>query len=67
MTLRNGSEKYYEAKECAERNYDARCAAQSTTEKEFYEQQGKKLADQLRAEYGYNDPEANYIIDRYLR
>lgn len=67
MALINGSEKYYKIKESAERIYEKRCAARSSSEREVYEKQGENLEDQLRAEYGFNDSEVNYIIDRFLR
>ena len=63
--LKNGSEDYWKIKKHAERIYDNRVEAESSSEREIWIRNGNKFADRLREKYGVDDPEIEYLIEKY--
>ncbi len=63
--LTNGSEDYWKIDEHAKRIYDNRVEAKSSSEREIWIRNGNKFADRLREKYGVDDPDVEYLIEKY--
>ena len=63
--LGNGTDKYWKVKEQAERIYQHRVDAHSSSEREIWIKNGNEFADRLREKYGFDDPDVEFIIEKY--
>lgn len=61
----NGSDDYWKISDHAKRIYDNRVSSESSDEREVWIRNGNKFADRLREKYGVDDPEIEYLIEKY--